>query len=363
MLTSQIQMVIDTYFPKNNFKTTQSNLAKIVWLNGSSSSLSYLTITGSYIADAPILLPSQFILVMNQATITAAPALFSSAQNTALLQARGNAIINMKGSNFAGVVSPSGPSGATIDCSAYPAGSNAPNSFGYPAVPSPAGTSSATGPDGIVAVGSNNIYIDGINVRRCGLTSANFAFFNTKVVEMTNCISTAGGVRGIWVIITSNSAISFNLIETSFKFGIDFDASSGPWTMVHSNTFKNNVFQAVFIEQGTEYSVVSNNVLGPNNQNGVSFFNNIYPELVTDHVILNNYMFASTGAGINVGSVSCVQISASCPVVVGFWPSVNSYIMGNSIWGNRKSGIASNGAASGFYYSHNNDTQVRKYTD
>ena len=359
MFTSQIQLVIDTYFPKN-FKTTQKNLANNVWLNRTSNSLSYLTITGTFIADVPILLPSQFILVMNQATISVDPALFSSAGNTALLQAKGNAIINMKGSNFAGVVSPSGPSGAIIDCSKYPTGSNsAPNSFGYPAVPSPAGTSSATGPDGIVAVGSNNIYIDGIQVNDCGLTSANFAFFNTKVVEMTNCVSTGGGVRGIWVIITSNSAISFNLIQFSVKFGIDFDASSGPWTMVHSNTFKNNAYQAVFIEQGTEYGIVSNNVIGPNNQNSVSFFNNIYPELVTDHVILNNLMFGSTGAGLNVGSVSCVQISASCPVVVGFWPSVNSYIIGNSMWGNKKAGIASNGAATGFYYTHNNDTQVR----
>ena len=363
MTSSGIQAVIDGYFPKNNYKTTQANVARKVWLNGTSATLSYLTITGDFVADVPISLPSQFILVLKKATITASPPLFSSPANSALLATRGNSIINMKSATFSGVVSPGGPSEAVISCKNYPANANTPGIYPYPNVPSPAGTLSSTGPDGISAIGSNNVIIDGITVDSCGLTSGNFNFFNVKVAELTNSVSIGGGVRGIWVIIASNVAVSYNLVTTSVKFGIDLDASSGPWTLVHSNTFTNNGYQAVFIEQGTEYGIITNNILGPGNQNGVSFFNNIYPELVNDHIINSNKMFGNTGAGLNVGSISCTAITLPsakvfCPVIVGFWPSTDSYIIGNSMWGNRKGGQGSNGNALGFYYSHNYDTQV-----
>ena len=140
MTSSGIQAVIDGYFPKNNYKTTQANVARKVLLNGTSATLSYLTITGSFIADVPISLPSQFILVLKKATITASPPLFSSPANSALLATRGNSIINMKSATFSGVVSPGGPSEAVISCKNYPANANTPGIYPYPNVPSPAGT-------------------------------------------------------------------------------------------------------------------------------------------------------------------------------------------------------------------------------
>jgi hypothetical protein len=197
---------------------------------------------------------------------------FSSSTNAVVLQSRGNALINFKSANFAGVVSPRGSYGI-LSCSDYPVGSNlSPNSFGYPAVPSPAGSLSATGPDGIAAVGSNNIVIDGITVKNCGMTSANIALFNNKVVEVANNVMIGGGVRGLWIILTSTTAVQYNLITTSVKFAIDLDASSGPWSLIHSNKIFKNGYQGVFIEQGTQSAVVANNFLS-GNQDGVSFFN------------------------------------------------------------------------------------------
>jgi hypothetical protein len=263
-------------------------------------------------------------------------------------------LINFKASNYAGVITPSGLYG-TLDCSDYPAGSNAvPNNFNYPNVPSPAGSLSATGPDGVNAVGSNNIIVDGIRVVNCGLTSGNVVFFNCKVVEVSNSYLAGGGVRGIWIILTSNSAMQYNTIITSAKFAIDLDASSGPWSLIHSNYIADNSFQAVFIEQGTLFSVVSGNKL-PRNQNGVSFFNNIYPELVVNHVILNNEFSYSTSSGINIGSISCQVINAACPEIVGFWPTADSYVIGNKMWNNKNAGYGSNGANQGSFVSHNLD--------
>jgi len=364
LFTSGIQGVINTYFPKMNFKTvTTINLKGKVWLNSTSLSLSYLTIQGKYSADVPLLLPSQFILVMDDAEINAIPSLFSHPANENILTQRGNGIVNIKGAHYSGVVSPGGPAKAKISCALYPVGSNDEhNQYKYPKVPSPAGTKQATGPDGLNAVGASHVLFDGIYVEKCGMSAGNFNFFNVKVAEIVNCVSEGGGVRGIWVIITSNIAIHYNLVTTSAKFGIDYDASAGPFIMTHSNTLKHNTYQAVFIEQGAEFSVSSNNVLGPHNQNGVSFFNNIYPELVNDHLVLSNQIFGSTAAGLNVGSISCTDITLPtakvfCPIVVGYWPTSDSYIIGNDIWGNKKAGTASNGNAQGMYFSHNNDTQ------
>jgi len=149
--------------------------------------------------------------------------------------------------------------------------------------------------------------------------------------------------------------MAYNVIQTSAKFAIDLDASSGPWSLIHSNLIRYNSYQAVFIEQGTQFSIVSGNTL-PGNQNGVSFFNNVYPQLVINHVILNNVVSLSTAAGQNLGSISCQVLSEPlCPTIVGFWPTADSYLIGNIQYNNKNSGYGSNGANQGSFVSHNLD--------
>ena len=92
-------------------------------------------------------------------------------------------------------------------------------------------------------------------------------------------------------------------------------------------------------------------------QNGVSFYNNLFAQLVTDHIILSNKCYLNTGAGINIGSIS--------DSTVGFYPSINSYIVGNDVYDNgvtatsnfERFGFNSNGPVYGFYVSANSDTQ------
>jgi hypothetical protein len=71
MTSRSIQSVITNYFPNPSYKNFVANTAGSVWINGSSKVLSYLTLTGNYLADTPLILPSQFILVLNNAKLTA----------------------------------------------------------------------------------------------------------------------------------------------------------------------------------------------------------------------------------------------------------------------------------------------------
>lgn len=73
--------------------------------------------------------------------------------------------------------------------------------------------------------------------------------------------------------------------------------------MIHDCYIHNNGEQAVFIEQGTQYSLVTGNMLGPGNQNGLSFYNNLFSPTVNGHVISQNDMGGNRAAGINIGSI------------------------------------------------------------
>jgi len=163
-----------------------------VWINGSTKVLSYLTLIGDYYADTPLVLPSQFILVMNQASLRAVWNFTATADST-VLSSIGNALIVFKSVEFSGVVSPSGPSAALISCSNIPPSFYTNNQIKGVA---PTGSIVTTGPDGIVSIGSMNMYFDGLTITKCGFTSANLALYQNTVVEVTRCTVSYGGIRG-----------------------------------------------------------------------------------------------------------------------------------------------------------------------
>jgi len=70
--SSNINAVISQYFPKFSYTQMTINTKNTVWMNASVA-LSYLTLVGDYVADVPIVLPHQFILVMNRASLNAVP--------------------------------------------------------------------------------------------------------------------------------------------------------------------------------------------------------------------------------------------------------------------------------------------------
>jgi hypothetical protein len=101
-------------FQQPNSGTTISNRGKLIWLN-STNFYSYLTLTGNYIADNPLILPSQFILVLSNAVIIPLANFTVAASPT--MTAKGNAIIVINGQHYSGVVAPGGPSTGIINCS------------------------------------------------------------------------------------------------------------------------------------------------------------------------------------------------------------------------------------------------------
>ena len=355
LLSSNIQNIIDTYFPAPLAYQVVNNLGNEGWVNSGSNVLSYLTLTGVYQADTPLVLPSQFVLVMNRATLTAIPHFSYPAIPYPFIYTLakiGNAIIVIPShTNYTAVVSPGGPSEALVSCK------NVDDKFGHVVARNPTGNGAQTGPDGIVVYGASNILIDGITVDSCGLTSANIALASSQNIEISNCIiSNSIAFRGIWVIITTKLSIHDNEIFNSFKFGIDLDGFSGPFTIIHNNKIHDNLDQGVFIEQGSLNSVVSLNELY-NNQNGVSFYNNLFPTVSANHSILSNTIYGNTAAGINVGSISRPKFLQL---------SIDSYCIGNIMYGNdvadtnpyvAKYGVSYNGPATGFLFVGNSDTE------
>jgi hypothetical protein len=112
------------------------NLLNDVWLN-STTSLSFVELTGTYTADVPLVLPHQFMLVMKGATINAhkdfptntadytvngCTVKGNSSPDTNLLSISVTnwALIVFKAAYYSGVVSPGGPGDAILDCSAMP---------------------------------------------------------------------------------------------------------------------------------------------------------------------------------------------------------------------------------------------------
>ena len=206
-------------------------------------------------------------------------------------------------------------------------------------------------------MGAGAIYIDGIHVDKCGLDGGNFVLFGKSRAEISNCVSTNARTRGIWIIIQSHVIIHDTDVSGSKKFGIDLDADAEPLTVIYRTKVHNNGYQGLFIEQGAQFSVLTDNDL-TDNQNGVSFYNNDYDELVRDHVVLNNLCYNNRRTGINIGSRSI-----SYPD--NYFPSINSYMIGNIVWNNyleknnqqelARTGWESNGQAYGMVMLGNGD--------
>ena len=110
---------------------------KQTWSDSASNRLSFLTLTGAYEVDAPLVIPSQLVLVLSGATLVPT----SSFAGAAMLVFRNAA--------YAAVVSPSGPAGARLSCAT--------------------GAGASTGGFAAIAVtDSSFITIDGLSIDSCG---------------------------------------------------------------------------------------------------------------------------------------------------------------------------------------------------
>jgi len=379
--SSGIMKAIVDYFPKYNTDAVKSNTKDAVWLNNKNF-LCYLTITGDYLGDVPIFLPSQFILVMKNARIEAKPDFLTyheespgdqstmagcNPYNESPCKLSDNLIgwnitglVVMVDSAFSGVVSSNGPSSAYLGCTKM-ADFDVQTKHG--------------GPPGVVVVRGGPTYIEGLTIDKCGQDSGNIVLYGYGRSEVSNNILKNSRSRGIWVIMMSYAVIYNNEIYGSGKFGIDLDADSGPLTVFFQNDVHDNGFQGVFIEQGSIQGIIADNDIYRNIQ-GVSFYNNDYQTLCEDHVIINNLCHDNIAAGINIGSLTFPTKELS-PLYQGWkkdnssmlrlFPdasigmvSSDSYMVGNKIYNNgignnlgSKFGISANGAVYGMVFMDN----------
>jgi hypothetical protein len=348
----------EAYFHKIDTTQMVNNLRNEVWLSGEQG-LNFLILIGNYTADVPIVLPSQFILVMQNASLHAVPNFPLNSQDLQFgttiihkndLSAGGNtmqvmetnwAVIVLANSFFSGVVSPGGPSDALISCADMP----------YVAL-----DSKIKGPAGIFMGEAGATYIDGIHVDKCGLDNGNIVISGISRSEVTNVLSTRARSRGIWLITVAFSLIHDNIVTGSRKFGIDVDAYVGPVSVLFRNNVYDNDYQGLFLEQGSQQGIVTDNIAKGNFQ-GVSFYNNIFPKATNDMVVLGNIVTDSKSSGINIGSLVTAAI--------GYYATTNTYVIGNTVLNNglnnladpkKRFGITSNGPVHGLVLMANNDT-------
>ena len=242
-LSSNINTVISTHFPQS------PATRKDIWLGG--SVFSYLRITGSYDADEPIVLLSQFMLVLDNANISALASIVNPTNTQHTIHfSPPLAIVVAWSVVHSGVIGVGGPKINRISCSALASMGNCiENSY--------------HGPPGFLMKDSVDVTLEGVTVDYCGQGNGAVYLSGTGTSHVSNCIVSNAQCRGVWLITTTSSFVHDTEVYGSTKFGIDLDAYAGDRTMVYRNKVHDNGYQGVFIEQGATMSVIAYNKLGP----------------------------------------------------------------------------------------------------
>jgi parallel beta-helix repeat protein len=146
------------------------------------------------------------------------------------------------------------------------------------------------------------------------------------------------------VLVFAHLSTQFDFTMCTSISGIDYDAYSFSGISFR-NYIHDNGYQGVFLEQGSKYHAVVGNTVGPRNNVGLSFYNNVFSSPCTNHFILGNHFTSNFGRGLNVGSL----------VTPSGAPSSNSFIVGNMLINNSGVGWTSNGPVLHMVMSGNDD--------
>lgn len=234
--------------------------------------LNYITISGNYSIDEPLLLFPQLLFVLNGAILIPHPSF------------AGAAMVISNRSAFSGVISRSGLLAGQFLCNPQ----------------------TGPSPTAIVALQSPYFLIDSVLIDGCGLDGA--SAIHVRGVPMVTGAEIANSVisnsnRAIWLETIQKAYIHGNICFQNKAHTIDFDAYSS-----HSTAFNNTVYdnsqEGIFIEQSATYITVVGNTLGPNNSVGVAVYNNDIGNLCGPHIILNNLLIGNRFAGVSVGSTA-----------------------------------------------------------
>ena len=278
-------------------------------LKNSTSFYNYLELTGTYNADAPILLEPGLVLVLADATIRTEEASLQTP----------NALIAAVSAAWSAVV---GRGVARLICS-------------------PGGGEVA--PKSVYASQSAGFVLDGLQISDCGSVHLNGSPFVTGG-EVANCNMSNSRGQSVWLEKIARAVIHGNTITNASYHTIDADAfTSG--ALIMNNTVSFSREEAVFLEQGSSNVVVVDNDIGPGNARGIGVYNNAIGAPTSGHVIARNRIFGCTNAGVSVGSTAPKSGA----------PDENVLVAGNSLWSNAGQGIHSNGGQLGTVYVANAD--------
>jgi parallel beta-helix repeat protein len=262
---SQLQAFIDSRFAK----ITPEDLKKHSFFN--STVLRYLNLTGDYLADQPLQIPSMFVLRLAG---TMAPAANLSTHNVS----RFTGMLQLKNVHYSAVI------GGTYDASSLPA---VVGSQGYQA---------------ITIVGGGNNAIRGVRAIANHTGSAlgvNMASHN----EISDCDvggSPEANVTGrcIWCLASSHNLVHDNYVHHCKAHALDFDAYTS-YSVAYNNLCEFNGEEGIFVEETASYNVVTNNTCRKNGA-GISLYANAVGP-VSNNFIINNLVTDNVGNGLSTG--------------------------------------------------------------
>ena len=292
-----------------------------VLLNAASGALSFITLTGAWLADAPLFISPQTVIMLGDgASVTATPTL-AAAPTPAVFFANGS---------FSALVAPAGVAGgARVACGYLPV-------------------------HGAFAYGAPNFVVDGVAFEQCGGTRATTCLGAISFAGRP--MNSGGGVvrctitdpcRAVWVKAFTRLFVHGNTVLNSSTHAIDFDSFSGT-SVVHGNNVSGAAQEAVFLEQGSSSVIVAGNVF-TSAARGVALYNYQFNTAMSSHVIFNN-SFARCGVAMQVGSTANVAGSGT-----NWTGAVGTSFFGNVLDSSNGVGIHTQGPQSGTLFFDNVD--------
>lgn len=312
MYTSQLQSYIDeAYAP-----VSSDNYSRLSLVNA--SSLRVLSLTGRYLCDAPLRLPSMFVLKGSGMTLT--PAHNLSLANVS----RFSAMVMLHKVTLTAVI------GGTYDASSLPpppAGSR-----GYQAI-SIVGGPGKNAVRAVRALANNTDASIGVN----DSPHAEIAFSDVG--------GAVGMLRGrcIWTLATSSALVHDNLVRNCSSHSLDFDAYTTS-SAAYSNVLIDHGQEGIFVEETASGNFVFNNTVHRSN-GGIAVYSNAVGPVQRNMIIGNT--ITGNGAGLSAGGYGHDPKKTSLHNVFA-----SNYLEGNGAPGGPQVNPA-HGAVSGDFWTSN----------
>lgn len=274
--SSQLQAnVVDRLF--GNVTEADCNAHSMV----NSSRLRYLVLSGAYLADGALRLPSLFVLQMQPDAILTPAANITTHNVTEF-----SGLVEMRDTHFTAVV------GGTIDASSLPAwADDYPYSRGWQAV--------------CIKGGSNNA-VRGLRARSNN-TDTVIGVTSSAHTEVANC-DVGGGPGGqgqtrgrcIWTLATSSAIIHDNWIRNCSSHSLDFDAYTSA-SAAYNNVLEDHGEEGIFVEETAHGNFIFNNTVRRSGS-GIGVYSNAVGP-VADNMIIANTLEGNYGCAITAGGV------------------------------------------------------------